>query len=73
MQDHRTRVPRLWLNLLTPEDKGPPMQSFSSLQIPPRGTGSHSMPCFDFHINFHSAIIKDFIVRGFLLTYLYYK
>ena len=48
MQDPRTGMPRLWINVLTPQGKVPPMWTFSSLQIPPRAQVLNK--CFIFSI-----------------------
>lgn len=37
-------MPGLWFDLLIPQDKGPPVQTFSFLQVLPSGEGPDPMP-----------------------------
>ena len=46
MYNTRIGMPSLWLNLLAPQGKGPPIQTFSSFQIPLRGRGPNPTPFF---------------------------
>lgn len=37
-------MPRLWLNMLTPQGQGPPLWTFSFLYIPLKSVGPDLMP-----------------------------
>ena len=67
MQDPRTVMPRLWLDLLTPQGSGLPIHTTSSLQIPPRGTGPNLMPFFPHPTWLCGNISCSFSCIGFLL------
>ena len=54
VQDPRNGMPKLWLDLLAPQSEGPPMWTFSSFQISPRGSGPDLMP---FLFSFFSILL----------------
>lgn len=48
VKDFRTGMPGLWFDLLTLQDKGPPVQTFSFLQVLSSGEGPDLMLFFFF-------------------------
>ena len=53
-------MPKLWLDLLTPQSEGPPMWTFSSFQIPPRDAGPYLIPFFPHHTQLHGDLYCSF-------------